>query len=100
MDVQSAAALLAWRLVGLYDRGEAVGVDAVERRTAEGTLFGWLGAEYDLQLGPEAEQVLAPRLRRLCEDTDPRRQFGVAHNGLALLLAWSLALQQPNDDAP
>ena len=94
---------LAFELNSLLDRGCSVSIDITRRRVEDGTVFDWLDAELDAPdlddgtpVDPHVRESILDVFRPL-NQVDSHRQFGVEHNGVALLLAYCIEGIQQHD---
>ncbi|MFN2505900.1 MAG: hypothetical protein ABR540_17015 [Acidimicrobiales bacterium] len=87
---------LAFELNAMLDRGRVLSMDIARKRVDDGTIFEWLDTQlespYDLDgtpVDPHIRQAMLETFRPL-NRFDAGRQFGVEHNGAALLLAYCI----------
>jgi hypothetical protein len=87
---------LAFELNAMLDAGHRESIEKTRRHVDDGTIFEWLdsqlrGAE-DLDGTPVDPDVRGAILKvfRPLNEVDSRHEFGVEHNGIALLLAYCL----------
>jgi hypothetical protein len=87
---------LAFELNSMLDRRRALSIDTTRARVEDGTVFEWLDSQlespHDLDgtpVDPNLRNELLTVFRPL-NMCDSRLQFGVEHNGAALLLAYCI----------
>jgi hypothetical protein len=87
---------LAFELNALLDRGRVLSMDTTRERVDDGTLFEWLDTQLETPYDVDATPV-DPHIRDAMLETfrplnkfDASLQFGVEHNGAALLLAYCI----------
>ncbi len=85
----------------LLDEGNTEGIGRIRERIEAGTILDHLSAKYDADLtslDADDRADVIETFQRLMDST-PSSQFGIDHNGLALLIALATeAVQLPAGD--
>jgi hypothetical protein len=86
-----------------YSYHEGVTLDEVKSRIRKGDVLEWLGQKFDghidvslYRADAAARQGITEGLQRLLDgyDGSERRKWGIEHNGICLLLAWTNEIVQ------
>jgi hypothetical protein len=96
---------LAFQLNGLLDQGQSIPIDEAHDRIHDGSLIDWLADRYggephyfDVSLYDAEERELILKVFESMSDAiDAKGKLGVAHNGIALCLAYCIEVMQHAD---
>jgi hypothetical protein len=96
---------LAFQLNALLDQGLSMSIEDAKSRIHDGSLMDWLDGQYgrephylDFSLYEVDErQKICAAFEQLANGVDEGRKLAVAHNGIALCVAYCLEILQHPD---
>ena len=93
MDAHTRFTRTIWIALPLIDAGHSESVDTIWERIQDGTLFDYLRTKYqdaDVSFLSEADRQEVLEYFRAIYPIDAHRRFGIAHNGLVLIVGLAL----------